>query len=456
MDQDSRTPTQEKCAQSNRINRREIEPLLCKAYEILTSYARAVGSVVLVLDRTGNSIDLSHNQDSLFFCALCRKYAGPNRVWGTDEYPCTGMHQDSVIHALRRRGPYMYSCDLGFMYCTSAICAGGRQIGALIAGRLLAVDPGEAAARIQTLSCGAVTEVEARSYLVDIPSRTLGEIQAMAQMLQFCTDYLVTRAGATDRAFHYLFAHKTTLSRRLSAIHTPQPAQSRYPLDKERSLLMALHRGDNASAQGLLAELLDLIAHTEPEQFEFIQLRAMELVVLLSREALTVDRSEDGNALETNNRYLKEIQESQTVAVLTETMGAIFDRISGQIRAAAGVRHGAVLRKAQQFIWENYTRKLSLREVAEVAGLSSSYFSTIFKEETGETLSSYVNRLRVEKAATLLTETEASLSEVAGRCGFEDQSWFSKIFKSYTGLSPRTYREQGGAAPLGLYCALSG
>jgi AraC-like DNA-binding protein len=50
----------------------------------------------------------------------------------------------------------------------------------------------------------------------------------------------------------------------------------------------------------------------------------------------------------------------------------------------------------------------------------------------------------VEKAGRMLIETNLSLSEIAGSCGFEDQSWFSKIFKTYTGMSPGKYRSQGG------------
>jgi AraC-like DNA-binding protein len=63
----------------------------------------------------------------------------------------------------------------------------------------------------------------------------------------------------------------------------------------------------------------------------------------------------------------------------------------------------------------------------------------------GENLSSYLNRLRVERTITLLTETGRPLSEIAKLCGFEDQSWFSKIFKSFTGISPGKFREKGGA-----------
>jgi AraC-like DNA-binding protein len=49
----------------------------------------------------------------------------------------------------------------------------------------------------------------------------------------------------------------------------------------------------------------------------------------------------------------------------------------------------------------------------------------------------------VEKAAAMLMGTKLSLSEIAGSCGFEDQSWFSKIFKHYSGVSPGKYRGQG-------------
>jgi YesN/AraC family two-component response regulator len=167
-------------------------------------------------------------------------------------------------------------------------------------------------------------------------------------------------------------------------------------------------------------------------------------VVLLSRAAAGPDDRENNLILEANNRYLKKVEDSQNVKELTEILHAIVDRMAGKIFSFQGIRHSSALRKAERYIWEHYTRKISLQEIAGVSGLSAPYFSTIFKEEMGENLSYYLNRLRVEKAATMLVETELSLSEIASACGFEDQSWFSKIFKGFTGLSPGKYREKGG------------
>jgi AraC-like DNA-binding protein len=172
-----------------------------------------------------------------------------------------------------------------------------------------------------------------------------------------------------------------------------------------------------------------------------MQFRAIELVVLFSRAAVSMGSAED-ILLETSNLYLKRIQDSSNAEELVDVLHLAVERMTGQIFSFRGVRHASALRKAERYILENYTRKLSLQEVADKSGLSAPYFSTVFKEEMGENLSSYLNRLRVDRAAVLLADTDLSLSDIAGSCGFEDQSWFSKIYKNYTGMSPGKYREQ--------------
>jgi YesN/AraC family two-component response regulator len=163
---------------------------------------------------------------------------------------------------------------------------------------------------------------------------------------------------------------------------------------------------------------------------------------------MSPDTAKDNALLEVNNRYLKRIQETKNIGELTAVLNSVVEHTAGQIFSFQGVRHASVLRRAQRYIWENYTRKISLQEIARASGLSAPYFSTVFKEEMGENLSNYLNRLRVEKAASMLIETDLSLGEISGSCGFEDQSWFSKIFKYYAGISPGKFRERGGVPKL--------
>jgi AraC-like DNA-binding protein/ligand-binding sensor protein len=422
---------------SNIIKRRELDPLLFKAYEVISAYKQASECAVSLLDKNGYSIRIGDYEDTVFFCGLCKKhYPDAARVWGSGEFPCTSLHYESMKEAHRAGGTYIYMCDLGFIYWVSLIYAGGRMVGALSAGRVLYVERREAVRRLSAMSRGGISDLEALAYLADVPERAYDEVKALAQIMGFCAEQIAQSAEALAPPL---------IKNRAGARNKEKPSGV-YPLDKERLLLAALRRGDYDTGRNILREILNSIVVTNPGNFEFIQMRAIELVVILSREALT-STGERRITLEVNNRYIKRIQEARNMEELTESLYAIIERLGGRIFSFQGVRHASALRKAERYIWERYTGKLSLKEIAEVSGLSASYFSSIFKEEMGENLSSYLNRLRAEKAAVMLTETDLPLSEIARACGFEDQSWFSKIFKTYTGVSPGKYRERGGGVP---------
>ena len=86
------------------------------------------------------------------------------------------------------------------------------------------------------------------------------------------------------------------------------------------------------------------------------------------------------------------------------------------------------------------TADLSLKANAETLSVNASYLSTLFKKETGTTLTDYVNRKRVEHAAFLLSSTDLSVSAIGLRCGIQDDNYFTKIFKKYFDKTPKQYR----------------
>ena len=94
-----------------------------------------------------------------------------------------------------------------------------------------------------------------------------------------------------------------------------------------------------------------------------------------------------------------------------------------------------------EYIRANYYKKISLDEIARYVNFSKTYLSRIFKEETGENISMYINKIRIEKAKLLLTDKGTSLVDVANMVGFEDQSYFTKVFKAVTGIPPKKYKE---------------
>jgi len=99
------------------------------------------------------------------------------------------------------------------------------------------------------------------------------------------------------------------------------------------------------------------------------------------------------------------------------------------------------LRRAIEFMHDNYSGGLSLEEIASAAYLSEYHFARLFKEIIGVTPHLYLANLRLERARKLLAETELPISEVASMVGYHSQSHFTKIFKSITGTTPRAYRD---------------
>lgn len=109
-------------------------------------------------------------------------------------------------------------------------------------------------------------------------------------------------------------------------------------------------------------------------------------------------------------------------------------------------RYSPAIEKSIQYIASNYMEKLSLEHVSSRVYLNKSYFSEIFKKETGINYNDYINQVRIQNACELLLAGQHSLSEVAQMVGFSDQNYFSKVFKRITGESPKNFRRKRGSS----------
>ena len=89
-----------------------------------------------------------------------------------------------------------------------------------------------------------------------------------------------------------------------------------------------------------------------------------------------------------------------------------------------------VINKVKTYINLHLSSDFSLDDAAQNAGVSSFYLSKLFKEEMNDTFVNYVTELKMEKAAHLLKETDMSIKEITAATGYNDQNYFSKIFKN--------------------------
>jgi AraC-like DNA-binding protein len=119
-----------------------------------------------------------------------------------------------------------------------------------------------------------------------------------------------------------------------------------------------------------------------------------------------------------------------------ETLGGIQDWIDRHRR-----KYGEAAQNAIDYIRLRFAEELSLQEVADHVHLSRTYFSELFKKETGMNFNEFLIQVRLENAKALLSERSMKVSEVAEKVGYGNASYFIKVFKKQYGLSPYEYME---------------
>ena len=97
-----------------------------------------------------------------------------------------------------------------------------------------------------------------------------------------------------------------------------------------------------------------------------------------------------------------------------------------------------ILSKLQKYIEDNYMEKLTLSQIAEEVHANGSYLSHLYKSKTGQNLFDAINKMKLKKAKEYLVQGKR-ISEIATLVGFEDVSYFSRVFKKYESCSPRDY-----------------
>lgn len=100
------------------------------------------------------------------------------------------------------------------------------------------------------------------------------------------------------------------------------------------------------------------------------------------------------------------------------------------------------LRKVHEFIKQNYSRKILLKEISAVVNMSQSSFNRFIKKRTGKTFIEYMNNKRIAHATELLIETDMSVGEIAYRSGFNSIANFNRLFKQLKNTSPSKFKSE--------------
>ncbi|MDF7822671.1 AraC family transcriptional regulator [Pontiellaceae bacterium B12227] len=141
-------------------------------------------------------------------------------------------------------------------------------------------------------------------------------------------------------------------------------------------------------------------------------------------------------------QFMSNVHTYSTLVAATGALSQLLGVIQLRMRASEQCSRTADenIDKSVEFMHRNLARKLTLKELANIAGMSPNHYGALFGKRYYSTPIDYFNRLKIQRACELLSTTNLRVSEVGGQLGFPDPYYFSRLFKKIMGLSPRTYR----------------
>ncbi|GAA3403506.1 response regulator [Paenibacillus hodogayensis] len=137
-----------------------------------------------------------------------------------------------------------------------------------------------------------------------------------------------------------------------------------------------------------------------------------------------------------NEKMQGQLEEMDNIGQLREWMIRFFERAVSLMDQISTKSKKAEIIDAQKYVLLHLDQKITLVEVAERLFLNASYFSRLFKKETGENFIEYVNRMKMERAKELLQESNRTIEDIALALGYDNKGYFVKLFKNHYGVPP--------------------
>jgi AraC-like DNA-binding protein len=217
-----------------------------------------------------------------------------------------------------------------------------------------------------------------------------------------------------------------------------------YPLDIEKSLITYVQQGEKEKVFTLLGNIIRRNRNINLGWEGIAELKFV-MTATVKRALRMLNVQDDAGGL--RDFELCQTFEAENLNEMEENLKNYFGKLMDATRAADAKSGNATLNRLTEYVGENYTRDISLTEVAEHYDISPGYVSKLFREYLKTTFKDYLNQYRIEKAKKLLMEdSEMKIGQIAELVGFTNVISFNRVFKRYEMVSPGDYRKNNEKA----------
>lgn len=338
--------------------------------------------------------------------------------------------------------PYITLCHAGIVLGCIPIMHGDLPLGGLFFGKCLWEPFDETLeADVQKRLRGLhIYEHEILETLLQLPVVAARRIHEAAEFLYV----LVYQTADLDpHAIQWRRQRSLQQSQISQVIHETKLAEvvETYPYELECQLIAKVKIGDRTGAKEILNSLLGQILFHNPGNINLLKARLVELLSVLSRAA--AQGGVDINALLSKNlEYINKVLTIDTQEDICIWISHALDEFIERVYNSQDAHKMSQLKPVIEYMQTFYDQPLTLAGIAKVAHLSVSRLAHLFREQMGITLIDYLTNIRINHAKRLLLTTELNCTRICFEIGYNNQSYFTRVFKQITGLTPRQFRAQ--------------
>lgn len=412
--------------------------------KILDSFTNATGLTANIVDNEGKSIfSKTDAQKNCCFCQL---------IWQLQEkkglHRCTEAYARAGKQAAIFGEPYIFRCPAGLIEWAAPIIIDGEHLGSIICGQVLMWEPEdffwiELKEMNKNLTDDFAPLINAAKELKVVSGK---KVQAAADLLFVTANFIMKAGWESLRQRRELARQQSRMNEEIQnrkALEQKLNSQRfdlTYSLEKERELISKIRLGDIESANNIFSEMLAEIFITGAAQLHVVKARVLELSVVISRAAVE-SGAEFTQILKINTEFLQDISRFNTFGEINLGAVEVLKKYLNAVRKHNNVKNHQIVSKIMDFIRSNYHRNLTLEEIAGAVFLSPYYVSRVFKEDQKLTIMDYLTKVRLEEAKKLLRNPRYNIDDIAEKLGYNDPSYFSKVFRRKEGMSPSKFRQ---------------
>lgn len=337
--------------------------------------------------------------------------------------------------------PYIFICKAGLTNIAIPLIIEGEFIGYFIAGPIVMGELRSSTSK-KFSSMNSLNDISLKMAEMFVSKMRIfqpNQVSELALLLHAC----ILSSLSGDNDYNKLRTQNEKQNKICEDIqrHKKERSQIEYPYALENEIASLILSGNYPRAKVLFIELLNDFSVLENGNLDGVRTKVIWFFAIAIR---TVNESSSSisDSIDLDIDVMSPICDANTYDKLLEVSQNIIEMISRNSMRSVYNGNSQIVTTALQFISKNFREKITLKDIETNLHVNPSYFSTLFKSEMGITFTDYLNTLKVDYACTLLTSSNMSIIDISLSAGFDDQSYFTKVFRKLKGVTPKHYRTE--------------